>query len=89
MSDTPFSGGFKEQLTPGHWWYITYSAQSPTGSRLSTIAQKFDIDPEEFLSLDRVDYAVSKIQEIPANKDKKILILSWSKFTVPEAPSDV
>lgn len=88
MSGTPFTDSFKERFPAGVWWYITYSAQSTLESRISTITKRFDVQPED-MSISRVDYLYKMIQELPANTDKKILILSWSKFTVPETTSDV
>ena len=88
MSDTPFSDGFKAPFAPGVWWYIVYSAQAPYDSRIATISRKFNDRPTEF-PIDRVDYCQKSIQDMEVNKGKQILILSWSMFTVPEAPSDV
>lgn len=53
-----------------------------------TMVRSFDHDPD-VMDLDRLDFMQKTLLDMESNKGKEILILSWSKFTVPEAPSDV
>ena len=86
MSDTPFTDRFSEKLTPGIWWHVTHTAKDAQGMEIGSREFRFDHNPGTF-TLDRVDLCLKEIQDqFPG---KHILILSWSKFTVPETPSDV
>lgn len=85
VSDTPFTDRFSKK-SPGIWWHITYIAKDTQGMEIGSQEFRFDHNPGTF-TLDRVDYCLKEIQDLFPGKH--ILILSWSKFTVPKTPSDV
>ena len=85
MSDTPFTDRFSKK-SPGIWWHITYIAKDTQGVEIGSQEFRFDHNPGTF-TLDHVDHCLKELQDMLPRE--LILILSWSKFTVPEAPSDV
>lgn len=85
MSDTPFTDRFSKK-SPGIWWHTTYIAKDAQGMEIGSQEFRFDHNPGTF-TLDHVDYCLKEIQGLFPGKH--ILILSWSKFTIPETPSDV
>lgn len=88
MSDTPFSDRFPgdKKLTPGVWWHVAYTSKDDQGMSIGNQEFRFDHSPHTF-ALDRVDHCLKELQDLFPGEH--ILILSWSMFTVPEAPSDV
>ena len=81
MSDTPFTSEPEVPFTPGPWWLVSYMATGTTSARIRTKAFRFYHEPDVFTDA-RVADCLNKIRE--ESEGKRILILSWSKFIVPE-----
>lgn len=88
MSDTPFTDRFQgdKKLIPGIWWHVSYSVKTRYGVDMGSQEFKFNGDPTT-ITIEHVDYVLKALQE--QNEHVHIIILSWSKFTVPETHSDV
>lgn len=85
MSNTPFTDRLDPTLTPGIWWHVCYTAKGNGEHGIYTEEFMFDTHPDTF-TLDRVDICQKHFQD--QHPGKHILVLSWSMFTVPEAPKD-
>jgi hypothetical protein len=74
----PFSTGFNgdKELCPGIWWLVAYAESG----KICRMFYRFD-DQSEIMNVSRLDHIQRQLED---DAKYAIMILSRSKFTVPE-----